>query len=289
MNVRVIANPIAGGGKGKIMAEALTRALEGKGKSVELVLTKQAGDNRTAASRSGADCVVAVGGDGSINEVVNGLAGTEAMLAILPAGTANVVARELSIPGDPMRVAEMIANPRPRWMDAGLFGGQRFLLGAGAGLDAAISERVSGQRGKRSSKLRWVWPTVSTILGYSFPKIRVTVDGLLISDQAEYAIVGNCRYSAGVFPATPNAKIDDGLLDVCVFRDLRPWRILHTLPAVWSGGHIRRKDVTYIQGKKVAFHSADDSEVPFQVDGDPRGHLPAEFSIEPRAVQVLAP
>lgn len=289
MNVRIIANPVAGGGKGRVMAEALIQALQSRVEVVELILTEGPGDSEMEARKPGADCVVAVGGDGSVNEVINGLADSDARLAILPAGTANVVARELGIPSDPQAVAALIAGESGRWVDVGLHDHRRFMLGAGAGLDAAVAKRVSGQRGNTSNLLKWVRPTIETIRNYAFPRFRVVVDGQAVSDQAQYAIVGNCRYSAGIFPATPKAKIDDGLLDVCVMHDLQPLRILSLLITVWHSSHVRRKDIIYLQGRAVEFHPLSDDVVPLQVDGDPRGNLPAAFGIVPRAVKVAAP
>ena len=289
MNVRIIANPVAGGGRGRRMAEALQDYLRGKVGEVELVLTKQAGDNEPEAARPGADIVVAVGGDGSINEVVNGLRESEAALAILPAGTANVVARELGIPTDPEAVGAMICDGHFRDMDAGVRDGRRFMLGAGAGLDAAIAESVSQQRGRKSSLSKWVGPSIKTILRYSFPAFRVVADDEVICEAGQYAIIGNCRYSAGVFPATPEAKIDDGLLDICILQNLNPLRLIGLLPSVRTGRHIRRKDVIYRQFRSLELSPVSDERVPFQVDGDPGGQLPVSVCVEPKAVRVIAP
>jgi diacylglycerol kinase (ATP) len=289
MNVRIIANPVAGGGRGRRMAEALRDALDAKVSEVELVLTKQAGDNEPEAARPGADIVVAVGGDGSVNEVVNGLKGTEAALAILPAGTANVVSRELRIPKDPEAVAAMIIAGHTREMDAGLRDGRRFMLGAGAGLDAAITEAVSQQRGKKSNLMKWVGPSIKTCLSYDFPKFKVIADGDVLCDEGQYAIIGNCRYSAGVFPATPEARIDDGLLDVCILQNLSVARLIGLLPSVARGRHILRKDVIYKQFKTLEITPNTDQTIPFQVDGDPGGCLPVNIGIEPRAVRVICP
>ncbi|MFP6581431.1 MAG: diacylglycerol kinase family protein [Candidatus Hydrogenedentota bacterium] len=287
MKVRIIANPIAGGGRGKRLAEALRDTLNGNVDAVELVLTKQAGDNEIEAARPGADCVVAVGGDGSVNEVVNGLVDSDALLAILPAGTANVVARELDIPSDPNVVAKYIIAGNHRIMDAGLHGGRRFLLGGGAGLDAAIVHQVSQQRGKKSGLSKWVMPSIRTCLRYTFPQFRVVGDGRILAEDAQYVIVGNCRYSAGVFPATPKAQIDDGLLDVCVLRNLSPLRLLGLLPSVRVGRHIDRDDVLYRQCEHVELIPADEQDIPLQIDGDPRELLPATFSVEPGAIRVI--
>lgn len=288
MKVDIIANPVAGGGRGRGMAEALYRAVKSGGDAVDLTFTGQAGDGRAAAARSEADLVAVVGGDGSINEVLNGLAIPGAALAVLPVGTANVVARELGVPGDPDAVATLITERRLRPMDVGLCGDRRFLLGAGAGLDAAVAAEVSRHRGRRSSLMKWVGPSLKTCFSYSFPKIRVSVDGEVVSDSAQYAVVGNCRYSAGVFQTTPRALIDDGLLDVCLFHNLHLLRLAPLALALRRPNFVARKDVVYRQGRDVEFAPVDDEQAPLQIDGDPAGAIPAVFSVLPRAIQVIA-
>lgn len=288
MNVQIIANPVAGGGRGETMALALRDALTAGGAEVHLCLTGKRGDAETLARMGRADCLVAVGGDGTVNEVVNGMPTGGATLGMLPVGTANVVGRELGLPFDVKGAAPMILAQRTRPMDVGLHGGRRFLLGAGAGLDAAVTREVMARRGKKSSMWRWVAPTVKTVLQYGYPKIRVSVDGKMISESAEYAIVGNCRYSAGLFPATPHARIDDGLLDVCLLHRLSVLRVAQLLGTVWWPGFTEHPEVAYVQGKEVMFEPVADP-VPLQVDGDPAGELPAAFGILPRAIHVVVP
>ena len=289
MNVRVIANPIAGGGRGKAVAEDLCRALESEGLPHELVITQKAGDARTEAGRPGADFIVAVGGDGSVNEVANGLKGTGACLAILPLGTANVVARELGIHRDPEKLARLIAENKTRVIDVAVTNGRQFMLGAGAGFDAAIVNRVHQNRGKRLGFHSYVRPVFHVLQTYAFPPIRVRIDGETVCENAHYAIVGNCRYSAGIFRFTPKARLDDGLLDVCLFRNLTMVRMARLALASWRPRFAERKDILYHTGREVTFESADGTEVPLQIDGDPAGTLPATFQAEPAALRVVAP
>ncbi len=289
MKVRIIANPVSGGGRGKTTAQSLQDLLTDALGSAELLLTQKPGDAGEEAGRPGADCIVAVGGDGTVNEIANGMRDTTATLAILPMGTANVVARELGIPRGPRAVAEMIVEHHIRDMDVGLTNGERFLLGAGAGFDAAVAQALSNSRGRSSSYLKWIGPVLSTAFTYSFPEIRAVVDGKEVSATAQYAIVGNCRYSAGVFAATPKAKIDDGLLDVCLMHDLNPLRLAGLALQLRHARFLERDDVVYVQGKHVELTPASDDPAPLQIDGDPAGSIPAEFTIAPKALQVVVP
>lgn len=292
MKVGVIANPIAGGGKGRPRAEALRAALEARGHEVELLVTQAAGDaKRFAEERAGRDyaCLVSVGGDGTANEMVNGLGDSLTPWTVLPVGTANVVARQFRIPARPEQLAEVIGRYRIEEMDLGLAKGQRFLLGAGAGLDAAITAKVKSLRAGTSNMWIWVRPSIETILSYRYPKIRVTVDDKMVSEGAHYAIVGNCIYSAGLFPSTPHACTHDGLFDVCLIHDITALKCASLACHVWSPSFTKRRDVVYVHGAHVLFEPEGEEAAPLQVDGDPAGAIPAEFSMLPRAARIVAP
>ncbi|MFM1922039.1 MAG: hypothetical protein RLZZ303_3673 [Candidatus Hydrogenedentota bacterium] len=292
MHLCVIANPVAGAGLGRDRAARLRRALEKQGHQVELLHTRHAGDAEQMANeraRAGFDGFIAIGGDGTANEMVNGLGSEPAPFTVLPVGTANVVAREFRIPGNPEQLARQIAQYRPIPMDLGDIGGRRFLLGAGAGLDAAIAAKVKARRGRTSSLWIWVRPSIEMILRYDYPPIRVTVDGRVISESAHYAIVGNCVYSAGLFPSTPRARTDDGLLDVCLIHDITAFKCAALALQVWSPRFIERPDVTYCQGVNITLEPAAGKAAPLQVDGDPAGEIPARFTVLPAAARILAP
>ena len=156
-------------------------------------------------------------------------------------------------------------------------------------LDAAIVAKVEGGRKRTSSLLRWVGPSISTILSYRYPKIRAIVDGQVVSETAEYAIVGNCVMSAAVFPATPLAKTDDGLLDVCLLHELGAWKCASLALSVFSPKFIERTDVVYAQGRRVRLEPAGQEAPPLQIDGDPAGHAPADFAVEPAALRLVVP
>jgi len=289
--IHVIANPVAGGGRGRVVARSLATDLERRGFDVSLFETSQAGDARAEAGRCDAALIAVAGGDGTLNEVLNGLPDRcAASIAICPVGTANVVARALGMRPDPGFVAEAIAAGGIRAMDIGLHGTRRFLLGAGAGLDAAVTKAVQESRGRKSSLLKWALPAIRVVLSYSWPRLRVTVDGKVIASAASYVIVGNCRYSAGIFPATPRADTADGLLDVCALSDLAIPRLLWLLVNVWRPSFVEKPWIAYHQGREIHLEPAE-GEVPayLQVDGDPAGAIPASFSVADWQINMVAP
>lgn len=298
MHVRIIANPVAGGGRGLRQADALGAALRARGVDARLCPTSQRGDARAfaaAAAADAVDAVVSVGGDGTAHEIANGLRGFETPMGLLAVGTANVVARQFKLPTRADAVAALVVAGKMVRMDLGLRfhpgapEGERFLLGAGAGLDAAIVAKVEGGRTKTSSLLRWVGPSISTILSYRYPGIRVTADGEVISETAQYAIIGNCVMSAAVFPATPHARTDDGLIDVCLLHDLGVLKCMGLAVSVFSPRFTQRRDVVYRQASRVRMEPSGAEAAPLQVDGDPAGLLPAEFGVESGALRLLVP
>jgi len=256
---------------------------------VELSLTREAGQGETDAATCGADCIVGVGGDGTANEILNGMNGHDACLAILPMGTANVVARELGIKRDPDQLAELIAKRHTRRIDAGRMDDRLFLLGVGAGLDGAITRRVMDARGSTSNYLKWVLPSVKGCLAYNFAPIQVRIDGDSVSETSSWVVVGNCRFSGGIFPITRRASLADGLLDVCVFHDLSWHKLAALSVAVFSARFPDRKDIVYRQAKTIELEPASDLPVAVQIDGDPGGFLPVRCAIAQESVEVIAP
>ncbi|MBX3178401.1 MAG: hypothetical protein KF886_13655 [Candidatus Hydrogenedentes bacterium] len=288
--VQIIANPVAGGGRGATLARALEDCLRAGGYEVTRFETLKAGDARGEAARARAECVAVVGGDGTLNEVLNGLPeGTGARLAIVPAGTANVVARELGMRPDAARAARAIAGGNTISMDVGQANGRRFLLGAGAGLDAAVVRGVHEARGMRSSVLRWFGPGWRVVGAARFPGIAVEVDGEPLASEANYVVIGNCRYSAGIFPATPHARVDDGLLDICAFSGLTRARLAWLALNVWWPGYTDRPWIACRQGRVVALRPASEEPVDFQIDGDPAGILPARVELAGWSLRMVVP
>ena len=289
MKVRVIVNPVSGGGNGEVLARSLCAALERRGAETVLTVTKAPGDAGREAAMPGVDCVVAAGGDGTVRETANGLRGTGTPLAIFPLGTANAVAAQLKIPNDPEELAALIAEKRIRDIDCGVHRGQYFLQSAGAGLDALIVREVHARRGRRMSFSRYVAPVLRVVAAARLHPIRVTVDGRILCENARYAVVSDCPYSAGVFAFTPDATPDDGVLDVCAFTDTRMPRLLVLALASLGRGFSGRRDVRYAKGSGILLESVTGKPVALQIDGDPAGQLPASFTIARRALSVVAP
>lgn len=245
------------------------------------------------AAREGFDTVVAAGGDGTLNEVLNGLmrapGGTRPHLGVLPLGTVNVYARDLSLPLDMKTAWDVIVAGHSRQVDVGVArdgdGQLRYFAQlAGAGFDALAIKALDLELKKR---IHWLAYVISGFqeLRSRLPRLTVTTDGW--KSEGHFVFIGNGRYYGGPFALCPNARFDDGKLDVCVFRGRRLRDVLRYAQGVIRGVHTGFGDVSYTTAKW--FRVEADSAAPMEVDGELWGNCPGEFSVVPAALRVLAP
>ncbi|HEU4334659.1 MAG TPA: diacylglycerol kinase family protein [Candidatus Eisenbacteria bacterium] len=295
--IRIISNPVSGQGRAARKAREVMLRLVERGCAVEVVETRRAGDARRIAGEArSVDALVAVGGDGTINEVANGCVPPSGPpLGIIPSGTANVLAKEIGLPRRPGDLAGVIASGREIAWDAGRIrpGDQRFLLFVSAGFDAQVVHAFHKRRDGRirmSDYLAW---GVRTYMECPIPKIRVELDGVLAADQAAWVVVSNVRSYGGPIVLTPDAKYDDGRFEVMIQR-----RRHKADTALLFGASVLRwafdmdarpADVTCHPARKVRLASADGHRVALQVDGDPGGFLPVELEVEPGGIRILGP
>jgi len=287
----VIVNPTAG--RHRRIAGALARLAAG-GASVRLVTTAARGDaERLAAEIAAAgevDAIVAAGGDGTINEVINGMAGGPLPLGILPLGTANVLAWELGI-GDRLdAAAAVIAARNTRRIHLGRCNGRYFVMMAGVGLDAHVVatirpglKRALGRFGL--GKLTYVAEGLHQIARLRPARHRVTVDGDTMDAAA--AIIANGRFYAGRYVVAPAADLGAPVLQACLFaRGGRAAALGYSLAMLRDRLH-RRPDLTIRPGTKITIDGP--AGDPIQADGDIIGRLPALIELAPATLDVFAP
>ena len=273
--VLLIANPAAG----RQALDRIERAqtcLRELGAEVELVLTRGRGDARRAAAgarQEEVDRVIAAGGDGTLNEVINGLVPTPIPLAFIPLGTTNVFAIETGIPfllEDACRIA-LEAPARP--VCTGIAGDRYFLLMAGIGFDAEVVYGINLRLKRWIGKLAYVVGGLSAWMQRP-PAIVEVEDESGAVHRGYGAIVGNARLYAGRFTLTPEASLLEDRLDLCLF--LKPGRLslLRQIAATAAGRSPGPPGVRCLQGRRFAIRG---QRVPVQIDGDYLGMLPLEF------------
>lgn len=291
--VLLVVNPISGRGRALRAAEAFLAEFRAGGGTIDEMRTAAAGDAgrfAAGAKERGIEAVVACGGDGTVNEVLNGLEGSGLPVGILATGTANVLARDLGIPFRPKEAARVVLAGRIRTLDIGearsTAGTRRFLCCAGAGFDGAVVRGVAEARRARLGFRGWLKPLWREIRDYAFPALRVTVDGVP-TPAATIAVVCNTANYGGIFTLVPGADPGDGFLDAFVLDAHRRRSFFRYLWGAWRGTLPRQKDAATARGTVVRIES--DVPVPVQVDGDPFGTTPLETTLRPGAATVLVP
>jgi diacylglycerol kinase (ATP) len=296
--IGLIFNPTAGGRQGKAFIEHLRH----NAPDMRIAPTLASGDGRKLAMQlvgEGCDTIVAAGGDGTVNEVVNGLATCAAeantvkvRFGALPLGTQNVFAEELGMPRKLAESWKIIEQGRVRAVDLARVSCQRdgksaqhfFVQLAGVGLDARAVQLVN------LDVKRWVGPLAYVIAGLKAvaepaPHLKIEADGAAL--EGSFALIGNGRYYGGRFVLFPKALNDDGKLDVCVFRGKRFLDCLRYLHGIARGVHTSYPDVKYVSAARLRVVSAQGA--PLEADGELLGCTPAEFDLWPKALQVLGP
>ncbi len=286
--LKLILNPIAGGGCGLKILPGVVRCLEKWGFEVEVFRTQKRGDAREAASNSlNYRAIVTMGGDGTFNEVINGAMGRGIPLGLIAIGTANVLARELRIPFDPVQACRIIARGNTRKIDLGRADSRYFFLMAGIGFDAEVVKIMESTRKGNISMISYALPILKGLWNYKFPALDVEVDGEQVARGAGFVFVSNTRRYTGPLVITNRARVDDGLLDVFIFPGRNYLKFLKYAAGALFWIADRIKEVKYLQGKDIRVSSSD--EVSYQLDGDMGGLLPARFQVVPGALDIIVP
>ncbi len=250
-------------------------------------LTVGPGDAEAQAERAveqGYETIIAAGGDGTINEVVNGLDGAPVTLGLLPIGTVNVFAMELGIPFDLIKAWQVIRMGKTRTIDIASANDHRFVQLAGVGLDAQIVERTGWKSKKALGPLSYLL-TATQVVAQKPPKIHVTWDSHSV--DGSFVLVGNGRFYGGPFQIFTEADLEDGLLDVCVFQQMNYIALMRYFRGVLFGVHTKFTDVKYFKTRALRVES--EGPVPIEVDGELHGHLPCDFKVSRKKLRVIVP
>ena len=243
-----------------------------------------------------ADLLVAVGGDGTVNEVVNGIAGLDVELALIPRGTGGDFVRTFGIPRKLDRAVEVALRGRTRAIDLGR-GRYRSWAGedeesyfaniASAGMSGAIAKRTNETSKALGGKVSYAWATVAVFSRWRSDEVRVRVDGTERAGRMHDVIVANGRYLGGGMKMVPEAEPDDGLLDVLLIGDLTKRDLLLTMPKTYRGKHLPHPKATLLRGTTVEIDAPE--PLPVELDGEQPGTTPVRFEIVPRALRLRVP
>jgi diacylglycerol kinase (ATP) len=292
--VAVVANPTSGRGKGaKLIPEvdALLRSL-GVDHTMHICATPEDPERfARQAAHGGAAIVAALGGDGQVGMCANGVIGTGAALAVIPAGTGNDFARHIGLDRkDPLAATRLLADPTTKQIDVVRVSTperERYFVNVGgAGFDSEVNAHANQVRRLKGTP-KYIYSTFVTLARFTAGSFTVTIDGERHDLPAMMIAVGNGSSYGGGMLVTPEARVDSGTLDVCVIGRISKLNFVRTFPKVFKGRHVDHPAVTMLRGKSVEI-TADRT---FQVfaDGELVGSLPVTFVIEPAALPLVVP
>ena len=290
MRAKLIYNPTSRGAVGPWRLKRIERALIDGGLDVEVCTAAQPGDARQCAvsARDGSfRMVISAGGDGTIHEVINGIAGSDLVLGILPMGTGNVLAWELGIPLDPLDACQVLTAGIERTIDLGRStDGRYFSCMAGVGIDAQIVRDVpplaKGLLGGFAYLLG-----IGTLFHRGLTELAIEMDGRKPTVVGYATVICNSAHYGGRFRICADAVIDDGWLDVCILQKRDSLALLRSGISVIMNNHQRMENVSFTRVRSVLVSSSQKALV--QSDGDIIGTTPIGFSVVPRALRVMVP
>ena len=287
--IHLIVNPRSGYGDAQRLLGEMRSLLRASDWMLVEHTTRWPGDAMQYAADVCDDAAIVVvwGGDGTVSEVANALAGTDVPILPCPAGTENLLAKELHIPLHPLRLAGALESGQFVDCDTGRINDRGFLLIIGVGFDGEVVRRLSSVRRGHISHLSYFWPLWRTFWEHDFPRMRIVADGEEIFDDFGLAFIGNISNYAVGLRICSNARFDDGLLDLVVFRCReRTGLMLH---AAWTllRRHPLKGDVLYSHSKKITIET--DRPVACQVDGDLGPSTPIEACITGQRIKLLIP
>lgn len=290
----VIYNPVAGSRRGrKRRYEAVLARLRAADCEITVRETTHRGDAEAFAAtltRAASDLLVVAGGDGTINEVVNGLTANPRSaaalpLGIIPLGTANVLAIEIGLGLSPAAIAEALVAGMARPISLGEANGRRFLLMAGVGFDAHVVAGVDGRLKRWLGKGAYIWETLRQFRSYPFPRFRLVIDG---EETAAYSVIAaNARHYGGRFVIAEAASLETPSLEVCLFDRGGRWQAMRFAAALVLGQLPRLASVRHLRCRQLAI--AGPAEDPVQGDGDIVASLPVQIRVLPDALSLVFP
>lgn len=299
MRSKLIVNPTSGPWDIRRELPAVLNHLEDHGWRTTLHQTERPGEATELAKQAveqDIDAVFMAGGDGTINEIINGLAESRVALGVLPAGTGNVWAKELGLPTrSPLHLMPLVASIRAlvpgisRRIDLGKANGRYFLQWTGLGLDAEVTYAMEPRtrRQRRLGALGYIVAGVTTAVNMAGIRSRIWIDGELTYRRSILIVISNSQLYGGMVRIATDARLDDGLLDVNVFAGTGFGSSLRAAAGVVTGLHVHDPRHSFHRGRCIRIET--EKPMPLHVDGEPSGYTPLECEVVPRALTVLLP
>ena len=284
----LLVNPTAGGGRARMVALEAAREIRALGHDVDVRVTTARGEVERLAREAAASRVerlLVCGGDGTVHEAVNGLAGSATALGVLPGGRGNDLAATLGVPLEAAAAGRHLVQGAIRRIDLGVVNGRRFGTTAGVGFDADVATRTNQGIWRKAGRFSYVGGILTSLVAFRAPRLIVTAGAERRDGRYMLCAVSNTgRYGGGVLIA-PEASADDGLLDVCLVAHASRFRLLRILPAAYRGAHVHAREVEMLRAAAVEIVT--DTPLPIVADGESAGSTPAVISVDRAALLVV--
>ncbi|VAX36635.1 Transcription regulator [contains diacylglycerol kinase catalytic domain] [hydrothermal vent metagenome] len=255
--------------------------------SVEATPTKEAGHATVLAKEcvaEGFDLVIAAGGDGTVNEIINGLVGSDVTLGVIPLGTANVFGIEIKLPIEIKAACQVIASGETRVIDLGRANGRYFVCMAGVGFDAHILKKADSKLKKMYGALAYGIVGITQLFTYKFHQIVIKIDDQPIRRKGYFVVIGNGKYYGGDMMFASKADLTDGYLDVCIFKYRNLFSVFNYLFGFHKGNIDKHLDIEYFQCKKVEIFKKGNH--PVHVDAEYLCETPVSIEVCPASLKV---
>ncbi len=289
MRILIIGNPVSGVGKSLKVIESFYGILKNRGHIVDKIITSKPGDAKLLAGEIGPEVerIVIAGGDGTINEVINGLKDPSKVPAVhLATGTANMLTRDLRLPRDHSELAKLIENGETIYADLGKIGNRLFLQILSVGFDAAVAERLALNRPKTLGYLGYIRPILGAMLTYRPVNMRVIIDDDLELNGASVMLL-KVRHYGGYFVFSHDVAMDSGQFEIVVLhKGTMPQLIKYAFAGFFRQTH-RLTGVTRVKGRKMIIESH--RPVSVQIDGDYLGKTPIQAEMSDKKMALIRP
>jgi YegS/Rv2252/BmrU family lipid kinase len=288
-----IINPVAGKGKALKFIKEIKSLFVNSGKKYSIRITEKPGHATEIAreyTKKGSLRVYSVGGDGTLNEVINGMVGSNSSLAIIPTGSGNdFIKSVISSSLEPKDILMRAINGKVRLTDLAKVNEKYFINISSIGFDAEVVyntnkiKKLPGIPGK----LAYILGAIITLFKYNNNYLKVNIDGHYIETKSLLTAVANGRYYGGGMLPTPNAEIDDGQFDICLISEVNRFKIFRFLPRFIKGLHGSLKEVSFYRGKKITIEC--DRDLTINIDGEVNKVRKASFEIIPKGIRIVVP
>ena len=290
MRIIILLNPNSGRGRARVVLRAALEVMRREGARIDVQESRDAQHLRSLARQAAAerpDAIVALGGDGTQHYVLNGMVGSEIPLGIIPCGSGNDFAKGLGIPTQPRAAAEVLCAGKTRRVDLGRVGNTVYGCIAGAGFDSVVTRYANERVRRLRGSWAYAWSILRCLETYRPEPLEITSDAQEFSGEVIFAVVGNNVSYGGGIHLTPRAKLDDGLLDVCIVPYMGKWELLRWVPRAYRGEHLQHPRIIYFQARKVSLSTR--SHLELFGDGEYMQELPATIEVVPSVQPVIMP